>query len=781
MSEDVNLTKATISIRIVHIDHYQQPLQNYSNSLSFQAARLTHHTTPKLPVIRIFGSTPSNQAACLHIHGTRPYIYLPIPPGGPAETLARANKIRAKLEDALHASYPDEDRLPYIADVAPVSKFDIYGYSPSKSLFLKVSTFAPNTISRIASIVAQNGVADLSHPQPYASHIPYVMQFLVDHSLSGMDYIHISAPKFRSPLPEHTHGDAEHLFNLVSTKRLFVDGLEKLRPDLFWPFAVSKRSACPLELDAFPEHILNSTPAPPRNLNYQFISSTLSVLWEEERLRVGEYPPRKKKATRTVIAGAGLTDDFMRERLEEICKTPSQEKKDDIVDEKGEERPEDAEDSTEKEDPLQTYDSVLQFLDATQVATGDEPVTENVIEEFDDENIKHPENDEVEDEGVDIAKDWADIADCTQHESAEDDERIKAATVRQLDEEGTQRTDNVVTQTASMPLFKQVRVNTQEATQPIRRKPRSSQHNDEDISAFDDENVPRSWKTDSNCVLSNENQGQENVGHETSQIASHEKESEDLAMPENQDSTLFLDFGEEHFVICPTEKPPPIAAVCEKQAAIDALSVEYKTPFYGKRNDEVKTKEVFAGKLIPVRHSGARGYEPFPLLPDVQLEKASNVKVRVICPVQKPPSLSELRKRGKESMDIGIAGSKKGRIVIDSAGRQVKQRTQSKSQDFASSAEANFGHLGETQEMEDIAYLLDDDGYHTPSSDEGKRSDDPLSSRDERDSLERDRPLSPKYDEAYHITTNGIRDCKLNLYLLVKASKLLLSFPNCVK
>lgn len=56
--------KPYISIRIVNIDYYlTKPTLFDSHYCPFSNAPLT-----KVPVIRVFGSTPGGQKTCLHIH-----------------------------------------------------------------------------------------------------------------------------------------------------------------------------------------------------------------------------------------------------------------------------------------------------------------------------------------------------------------------------------------------------------------------------------------------------------------------------------------------------------------------------------------------------------------------------------------------------------------------------------------------------------------------------------------------------------------------------------------
>ncbi|XP_021825519.1 DNA polymerase zeta catalytic subunit-like isoform X2 [Prunus avium] len=92
----------------------------------------------KVPVIRMFGSTPAGQKTCLHIH-----------------------RIRFRW------------------------RYHIY----------MCHAFSC-TCTRKGSWVLDKCL------QPHESHIPFILQFMVDYNLYGMGHLHVSKIKFRHPIPD---------------------------------------------------------------------------------------------------------------------------------------------------------------------------------------------------------------------------------------------------------------------------------------------------------------------------------------------------------------------------------------------------------------------------------------------------------------------------------------------------------------------------------------------------------------------------------------------------
>lgn len=63
-------------VRLNCIDHYQTPPTRYDPQLRKDLRQCQDGKGPKVPVIRIFGSTETGQKVCAHIHGAFPYLYV---------------------------------------------------------------------------------------------------------------------------------------------------------------------------------------------------------------------------------------------------------------------------------------------------------------------------------------------------------------------------------------------------------------------------------------------------------------------------------------------------------------------------------------------------------------------------------------------------------------------------------------------------------------------------------------------------------------------------------
>ncbi len=63
-------------VRLNCIDHYQATPTKYDPLLRRDAKDSEASKEPKVPVVRVFGSTETGQKVCAHIHGAFPYLFI---------------------------------------------------------------------------------------------------------------------------------------------------------------------------------------------------------------------------------------------------------------------------------------------------------------------------------------------------------------------------------------------------------------------------------------------------------------------------------------------------------------------------------------------------------------------------------------------------------------------------------------------------------------------------------------------------------------------------------
>lgn len=65
-----------LRVRLNCLDHYQSTPTVYDPQLRSDIDILQASKGPKVPVVRVFGSTETGQKVCAHIHGAFPYLYV---------------------------------------------------------------------------------------------------------------------------------------------------------------------------------------------------------------------------------------------------------------------------------------------------------------------------------------------------------------------------------------------------------------------------------------------------------------------------------------------------------------------------------------------------------------------------------------------------------------------------------------------------------------------------------------------------------------------------------
>ncbi|XP_017436158.1 DNA polymerase zeta catalytic subunit isoform X3 [Vigna angularis] len=316
------------TIRIVSIDYYMAPPIPDADICysSFHGGEVN-----EVPVIRVYGSTPAGQKTCLHVHRALPYLYVPCSdiPLQLDQGDAFTYKVAASLEKALKLKGSAGSTRQHVHGCSIVQARKFYGYHSLEELFVKIYLYYPQDVSRAASLLLAGAVLDKSL-QPYESHIPFILQFLVDYNLYGMGQLHLSKMKFRHPIPDTfkklnidgQHTKADLLSHACLESKYWMSST--IPSEWIWlPTSKSsaslndkahcpkRQSICELEGDTSVNEILNQ-----QFKMYSSLSQTCSdtnmvqslvPIWEEQQKRTGIH-----EATMPSGPGKPLPEDVMK-------------------------------------------------------------------------------------------------------------------------------------------------------------------------------------------------------------------------------------------------------------------------------------------------------------------------------------------------------------------------------------------------------------------------------------------------------------------------------------
>ncbi|KAI3694970.1 hypothetical protein L1987_77956 [Smallanthus sonchifolius] len=296
MEEESQPDSKIFSVRIVSIDYYMSPPipgLDFCYS-SFQGGKVN-----EVPVIRVYGSTPAGSYFIMAL----PYLYVPCSdivhqPDQDGDACVRV--ISHALEKALKLKGSAGSKRQHVHGCSLVNARRLYGYDASEQLYAKLY------------LVSGGSVLEKSL-KPHESHIPFLLQFLVDYNLHGMGHLHVSKMKFRHPVP-HVFTKKKLNFNgqhkqqmdnsfIATNSKADSSGdvclespiwFSSTIPDTWmWNFPsqdledniVNRQSVCELEGDAAIDDILNQ-----QSKLYSSLSQTLSdvrmvqsliPIWEE--------------------------------------------------------------------------------------------------------------------------------------------------------------------------------------------------------------------------------------------------------------------------------------------------------------------------------------------------------------------------------------------------------------------------------------------------------------------------------------------------------------------
>ncbi|CAO1623914.1 unnamed protein product [Parajaminaea phylloscopi] len=328
--------KPLIRVRLINIDHVCTSPGPYD--------RVTCAFLPpgeelrKVPVLRVFGATPSGQRVCLHLHGVFPYCYIPYQGDmKPDSVLWYITRLGIELNAAITASLRGDPSAPesrqHLAAIHLVKGVPFYGYHVGWTYFLKISFVDPSHNYRIATIL-QSGRVLRTVFQPHEIHIRYQLQFMLDYNIFGCDYIDLETARFRLPVPASPEGSSSqpHLqpcHDAAGPSASPTWDESTIPADLVQSHEVHRTSFCDIEIDAAAKHVINRRRLRERHMHHDFdtddrlganekLVPSLTGLWEEEsarRVKAGLSPtPPAPDPTRDVrIFKEGESPEWMGE------------------------------------------------------------------------------------------------------------------------------------------------------------------------------------------------------------------------------------------------------------------------------------------------------------------------------------------------------------------------------------------------------------------------------------------------------------------------------------
>ncbi|XP_053161604.1 DNA polymerase zeta catalytic subunit isoform X1 [Hemicordylus capensis] len=269
------------SVRVVTADYYMSsPLPGLDPCQShFREAPVK-----KVPVVRVFGATPSGQKTCLHLHGIFPYLYVPYDGYGqqPEHYLRH---LAFSIDRALNVALGNpSSSVQHVFKVLLVYGMPFYGYHEKERQFMKIYLYNPAMVKRVCELLQGGAIMNKIH-QPHEAHIPYLLQLFIDYNLYGMNLINLAAVKFRKAkkkddLSEEIGCGRNRSLGHSSTNTLFQWEDNQIPSSLILE-GVEPQSTCELEVDAVAADILNRL-----DIEAQIGQNPgLQAIWEDEKQR----------------------------------------------------------------------------------------------------------------------------------------------------------------------------------------------------------------------------------------------------------------------------------------------------------------------------------------------------------------------------------------------------------------------------------------------------------------------------------------------------------------
>ncbi|XP_037953294.1 DNA polymerase zeta catalytic subunit [Teleopsis dalmanni] len=262
----MSAANGVFSIRLVVADFY---LDKPTYGLDPCYSEFRGKQIKRVPIIRIFGANANGQKSCMHIHGVFPYFYIPYDPKDFDSPNKAFYQIATNIDKAINISLGQgSSEAQHVFKVQLVKGIPFYGYHRTEHQYFKVYMFNPRFVRRAANLLQNGGImGKIFHP--HESHVPYILQFMIDYNLYGMSFLHVPLDivKFRKS---------------CDTDEIPISGI--VDAQVLDCSTIKKQTVSLIEVDIGSNFILNRFQLLAKN-NSIHTNPGIEAIWQDESLR----------------------------------------------------------------------------------------------------------------------------------------------------------------------------------------------------------------------------------------------------------------------------------------------------------------------------------------------------------------------------------------------------------------------------------------------------------------------------------------------------------------
>ncbi|KAK9765948.1 DNA-directed DNA polymerase delta [Basidiobolus ranarum] len=149
------------------------------------------------PVIRLYGVTERGNSVACHVRGFFPYFYVPAPLGFRKEHIP---EFKLALEQAVKSEQKDKTNT-LVRSIRMTMKESIYGFHGNiKAPFLRIELSFPKLVAPTKRVL-EHGITFGQFPayacQTYESNLEYILRFMIDCQVTGMNWIELPPKAYR--------------------------------------------------------------------------------------------------------------------------------------------------------------------------------------------------------------------------------------------------------------------------------------------------------------------------------------------------------------------------------------------------------------------------------------------------------------------------------------------------------------------------------------------------------------------------------------------------------